>query len=680
MNTISTNVPRAAIHVGAPAKSFSTAEGNEPERRGWDEATYRLKNQDTNNHYDFSRKHLNFEINRKGQIVPLGSNPVPLHERLKQRLDELGFKPYKDKNNPMGNPDNSPNCTVGIIVSGDHDVLTRLAFGAQDVDFTLKQSNAHVCLCREIKAWAMDTYQWACHRWGAKNIIAFDVHNDETTPHIHIQTVPVAKLKTRGRASVKYVHKNATTKVLSQKEWKKLSENERRNYVRTEMERREKECVSYARVWGEDKYAVGRTYYQMHTDYYNEVGRKYGLERGENIALLPEEERRGRVHKNKAVLEAERQSKDAIEKAEKYVVLATIDKKELTSPLLNIKTPVQNAMKIVENELSIPIPTIIGQKEWRKNRIDNINAAINALVDAFNEARDKQNEGVRTSVNNIYTYYMQNLNRLIKENKALETENNALKRENAKVKERISQLDENAVKRVEAQKDEVIGKQKEQLETARTELARQSNDYNALLSKYQYLVVQWNELTQQPEIIDAMKRVEERKKEEEEAKREEEARNYRRQCIVERFISEGRDALGSFSRTSRTDFNEKEASAIYYGIIATASKNALSLESSKGIASAVSKFLEGMTWSGCSDFRIGCVENWTKLFAAKDVDYSESTICHFLSFVDHMSYSADTYASLGGSNGCANQLTNWDGTQKVGLGTPAKKKVQGVSL
>lgn len=142
MSKAKNDIPRAAIHVGAPAKSFSLAEGNEPERREWDETTYRLKNQDKNNHYDFSRKQLNFEINSKGQIVPLGSNPVPLHERLKQRLDELGFKPYKDKNNPLGNPDNSPNCTVGIIVSGDHDVLARLAFGDQDVDYTIRRSNA----------------------------------------------------------------------------------------------------------------------------------------------------------------------------------------------------------------------------------------------------------------------------------------------------------------------------------------------------------------------------------------------------------------------------------------------------------------------------------------------------------------------------------------------------------
>lgn len=57
----------------------------------------------------------------------------------------------------------------------------------------------------------------------------------------------------------------------------------------------------------------------MHTDYNNEVGHKYGLERGDDIAMLPGEERRERVHKHKAVLEAERQAKDAIinAKAEK---------------------------------------------------------------------------------------------------------------------------------------------------------------------------------------------------------------------------------------------------------------------------------------------------------------------------------------------------------------------------
>lgn len=51
---------------------------------------------------------------------------------------------------------------------------------------------------------------------------------------------------------------------------------------------------------------------------------------------------------------------------------------------------------------------------------------------------------------------MQQLNKLIIENKALRNENDTLKAENTEVKQRISQFDENAVRRVTAQKDAVI--------------------------------------------------------------------------------------------------------------------------------------------------------------------------------------------------------------------------------
>ena len=127
------------------------------------------------------------------------------------------------------------------------------------------------------------------------------------------------------------------------------------------------------------------------------------------------------------------------------------------------------------------------------------------------------------------------------------------------------------------------------------------------------------------------------------------------------------------------DFNEKEANAIYYGIMTTASKHNLSLDSAKRVEATTDKFLGCMNWDGCSDFRRECVTSWTKLFATKDVVYTEPLYQNFLAFVDHMSCSADTYVSLGGSNGCADQLTNWNGTQKIGLGTPTKRKVYGLS-
>ena len=58
-----------------------------------------------------------------------------------------------------------------------------------------------------------------------------------------------------------------------------------------------------------------------------------------------------------------------------------------------------------------------------------------------------------------------------------------------------------------------------------------------------------------------------------------------------------------------------------------------------------------------------CNDDWRYKTPIKEC-CKEKTLDTFLAFVDHMSCSADTYVSLGGSNGCADQLTNWDGTQK----------------
>ena len=662
------NIPRAAIHVGKDKKSFSAQVGNEAERRGWDENVYRLKNadKDKNNHYNFSRKNLNFEIVRDGKFVPLGSNTIPLHERIQMRLDELGFKPYMDARHPDQVSKNSPNCTVGMIFSGDHDVMYNLAFGNQRIDTANPDADhSHIVLQQGIYKWAKDTYDFACRKWGEENIISFAVHCDETSIHAHVQTIPVEKVKKRGRIGSKYVNKNNPDIVLSTKEWKALPKEERDNYTKQTASKDYAECVSYAKVWGETRKAKSEYLSQLHTDYHNEVGRKYGLARGIPYNELSEEEKRGRRHKNKVVLEAERQAKAALDKVEKYAVLATIDKQELTFPLLNIKTPVQEAMDAVKKELAIPIPALIGQKTWREERTTNINDAIKALVTAINVERDKQNYGIRASVNKTYTYYMQQLNRLIIENKALRNENDTLKAENTEVNQRISQLDEKAVRRVTAQKDAVIESLNTQLVSKNEDITKLKTDYNTLWEKYKILVLQWNDLTKQPEIIEAVKRVEERKEQEAEAKREEQARQDRYQGILDQFISEGNEQLKAFSQSSRIDFDEKETKAIYYGIMATATKSNIALRSPQGAKIAVERFLASMDWNGCGNYRRECVAHWTKLFATDEVVYTEPIIQNFLSFIDYMSCSADTYVSLGGSNGCADQLTNWDGTPKT---------------
>lgn len=668
------NIPRAAIHVGTDKKSFSSQVGNEAERRGWDEKRYQLKNADIdkNNHYNYSRKRLNFEIVKGGKIVPLGSQSVPLHERLQHRLDELGFKPYMDAKRPDQVSRNSPNCTVGIIFSGDHDVLNRLAFGEQKLNTSDPNADhSKVVLQKGIYDWALDTYRFACEKWGEENVIGFDVHCDETSIHAHVQTVPVEQVKKRGRIGSKYIHKDNPEKVLTTKEWRALPKEERDNYKKSEAAKGVVERVSYAKVWGERAKDKSQYLSQLHTDYYNKVGHKYGLARGFSYDELSEEEKRGRKHKNKVVLEAERQAKVALDKVEKYAVLATIDKKELTIPFLNIKAPVQEAMNAVKKELAIPIPTLIGQKAWREERVANIYAAIKALVAAINAERDKQNEDVRKSVNKTYTYYMQNLNKQIEENKSLRAENDALKAENNIVKQRISQLDEKAVERVTTQ-----------LVCAKEELASAKSYNTTLMEMYNDLKARWNAIWQEPEMTDAWRRVEARKeketkekaRQEAEAKRESMARQNRYIGVLDKFIHEGHEALSSFAKTDRVNFNEKESASIYYGIMASAVKHNIGLDSKACIDSATKSFLSGMSWNGFTDFKQECVTNWTKLFATNEVQFTDNAIDNFLAFVDHMSCSADTYVSLGGSNGCADQLTNWDGTQKVGLGIFYKEK------
>lgn len=668
------NIPRAAIHVGTDKKSFSSQVGNEAERRGWDEKRYQLKNADIdkNNHYNYSRKRLNFEIVKGGKIVPLGSQSVPLHERLQHRLDELGFKPYMDAKRPDQVSRNSPNCTVGIIFSGDHDVLNRLAFGEQKLNTSDPNADhSKVVLQKGIYDWALDTYRFACEKWGEENVIGFDVHCDETSIHAHVQTVPVEQVKKRGRIGSKYIHKDNPEKVLSTREWRALPKEERDNYTKSEAAKGVVERVSYAKVWGERAKDKSQYLSQLHTDYYNKVGHKYGLARGFSYDELSEEEKRGRKHKNKVVLEAERQAKVALDKVEKYAVLALIDKKELTIPFLNIKAPVQEAMNAVKKELAIPIPTLIGQKTWREERVANIYAAIKALVAAINAERDKQNEGVRKSVNKTYTYYMQNLNKQIEENKSLRAENDALKTENNKVKQRISQLDEKAVERVTTQ-----------LVYAKEELASAKSYNTTLMEMYNDLKVRWNAIWQEPEMTDAWGRVEARKeketkekaRKEAEAKRESMARQNRYIGVLDKFIHEGHEALSSFAKTDRVNFNETESASIYYGIMASAVKHNIGLDSKASIESAAKSFLSDMSWHGFTDFKQECVTNWTKLFATNEVQFTDNAIDTFLAFVDHMSCSADTYVSLGGSNGCADQLTNWDGTQKAGLGTVTRIK------
>ncbi len=225
---------KQAMHVEA-GKSFGTAEANENERH-WDENKIDRKNLDPTNHYDKTRMKLNFEIGPDGKIHPLGYQEKPLEVRLQERLAALGWKPFK--------PDSKiqPNCCAKFIFGGNHDRTLEMAFGDQTVNLEKDADNSNLHRCEEIEHWAKDVYDWCARRYGQENIIGFQVHLDESSPHIHALIVPVGIRSKSGR-----------------------------------------ECVMWSAKFGKDRYEYGRILREMHTLLHEEVGSKYGLERGDSI-------------------------------------------------------------------------------------------------------------------------------------------------------------------------------------------------------------------------------------------------------------------------------------------------------------------------------------------------------------------------------------------------------------
>ena len=225
---------KQAMHVEA-GKSFGTAEANENERH-WNDDKIDRKNQDPTNHYDKTRMKLNFEIGPDGKVHPLGYQEKSLEVRLQERLTELGWKPFKLDSKIQ------PNCCAKFIFGGNHDRTLEMAFGTQTVNLDKGADNSHLQRCPEIEQWAKDVYDWCAKRYGQENIIGFQVHLDESSPHIHALIVPVGQRSKSGR-----------------------------------------ECVMWSAKFGKSRYEYGHILREMHTSLYEEVGSKYGLERGDSI-------------------------------------------------------------------------------------------------------------------------------------------------------------------------------------------------------------------------------------------------------------------------------------------------------------------------------------------------------------------------------------------------------------
>ena len=321
-----------SLNISASA-SFSTAQGRENERRNWTEETYQAKNKQPGNRYDWSRKHLNFEVmsgkkitTRNGKtvyipprIVRLGTQRKSLKKRYEQRLKELNFKPWRE------DAPNQPNTCVDFVISGDHDRMTEIAFG-KPMDFDWQEDNSWVSLADDpnhpgmkmIETMAMDYYDFLCRKFGEENVIGLECHLDETTPHFHALVIPVAERVKRGRVGGYELDPDVESdgkerpEHITTRQYERLKEEEQ-SFYRPATPKKVL-TVSYSHYFGETKYEESQSFRQWHDMLHDEVNYRWGLERGEDTSLMTVEERKEHRKKNKRQLERERLL--ALEKAE----------------------------------------------------------------------------------------------------------------------------------------------------------------------------------------------------------------------------------------------------------------------------------------------------------------------------------------------------------------------------
>ena len=170
-----------------PGKGFSSAQSNEHLRKYSDGAYQNLRS----NNFDPTRAKLDFEITKGGRIVPLDDkHSIP--QRIKEILTARGVK---DPNDGLEEP--KYRTIANIILGGSREQMRRLAFGAQNVDFSYGANNSHVVREKGIEQWALDTYNFIANKYGEENIVAFAVHLDETNPHVHCTILPINPEKNR---------------------------------------------------------------------------------------------------------------------------------------------------------------------------------------------------------------------------------------------------------------------------------------------------------------------------------------------------------------------------------------------------------------------------------------------------------------------------------------------------
>ena len=265
---------------------------------------------------DWSRASLNFEVvigkHGKPVVQPIDHAKPSLQERWQQRIDE-GYKAVvHTKKGDVRKPiKKSEIKIVKMELGGNRDRMHELAFDRK-VNLGKRGigTNGDVHRREDIEQWAVDCYNHLAKKYGAENIIDFVVHLDETNPHIHVTLVPLTQ---DGKLSYTELFGGSHAQAVAAAK----ADGTKPNF--------QKQMSEYTK--------------QLHTDFFNDVGAKWGLDRGDDIKIT------GNTHKS---TEESLREKNAIEEeiAQKDEQLQQKNSSVLT--LTNRQTELQGKVEDLE--------------------------------------------------------------------------------------------------------------------------------------------------------------------------------------------------------------------------------------------------------------------------------------------------------------------------------------------
>lgn len=333
------------------SKGFSPSQGNEHLRR-LDDCE---RAQKARWNYDPSREHLNFEIG-KGGVVKEVNKSKTINQRIQENLDSRGIVNPNKKYIDQG-LDPKYRTVANFILGGNREVMRNLAFGNQKVDWEHGADNTALKRMPEIEAWAKDAYAFMCKKYGEQNIAAFMVHLDEANPHVHCTVLPI-------------------------------TEKNRFSFIKTFM----------GGVDSRD--ALSKHMENLHTEYAEEVGLKYGMERGDStketgaVHRTTEEYRRQLWEEAEKKREEVKNNTSTIESQKSIIETLRREIKHSAIRLKAIQTMIRN-LETSKHDLELEIEKLnksLAQGKISKEMADSSLALIQAKINAIDKIIIDKNE------------------------------------------------------------------------------------------------------------------------------------------------------------------------------------------------------------------------------------------------------------------------------------------------